>query len=142
MALYSVAKRFSISTVNPLLSGLTALSRLKVFGLYVTAKLVLLNLNGGIGNLILVGFKDTRCLSSCISPLSPLSLVHSIFSLVQADGEAQSALMLGEAISKNPGYLKLRKLKASREIARTVRSIFPTAQKTINGPIGPQLAYS
>jgi hypothetical protein len=28
--------------------------------------------------------------------------------------------MLGEAISKNPGYLKLRKLKASREIARTV----------------------
>lgn len=40
--------------------------------------------------------------------------------IVQADGEAQSALMLGEAISKNPGYLKLRKLKASREIARTI----------------------
>jgi hypothetical protein len=38
----------------------------------------------------------------------------------QADGEAQAATMLGEAISKNPGYLKLRKLKASREIARTV----------------------
>ena len=49
--------------------------------------------------------------------------------IVQADGEAQSALMLGEAISKNPGYLKLRKLKASREIARTVNYSFST--KTI-----------
>jgi hypothetical protein len=28
--------------------------------------------------------------------------------------------MLGEAISKNPGYLKLRKLRASKEIAKTV----------------------
>ena len=28
--------------------------------------------------------------------------------------------MLGEAISKNPGYLKLRKLKASQTIAKTV----------------------
>jgi len=28
--------------------------------------------------------------------------------------------MLGEAITKNPGYLKLRKLRASQQIAKTV----------------------
>ena len=28
--------------------------------------------------------------------------------------------MLGEAISRNPGYLKLRKLRASGTIAKTV----------------------
>ncbi len=39
---------------------------------------------------------------------------------LQAEGEAQAATMLGEAISKNPGYLKLRKLKASTNIAKTV----------------------
>ena len=36
-------------------------------------------------------------------------------------GEAKAAEMLGEAISKNPGYLKLRKLRASGTIAKTVR---------------------
>ena len=40
--------------------------------------------------------------------------------IVQAEGEAAAASMLGEAISKNPGYLKLRKLRASSHIARTV----------------------
>lgn len=40
--------------------------------------------------------------------------------IVQAEGEAQAATMLGEAISKNPGYLKLRKLKASTNIAKTI----------------------
>ena len=40
--------------------------------------------------------------------------------IVQAEGEAKSAEMLGEAISKNPGYLKLRKLRASGQIAKTV----------------------
>ena len=47
-----------------------------------------------------------------------------MFIFDQADGEAQAATMLGEAISKNPGYLKLRKLKASREISRTVTRHF------------------
>lgn len=28
--------------------------------------------------------------------------------------------MLGEAISKNPGYLKLRKIRAAQQIARTM----------------------
>jgi len=37
-------------------------------------------------------------------------------------GEAQAATLLGEAISKNPGYLKLRKLRASGTIAKTISS--------------------
>merc|ERR1711997_1417240 len=40
--------------------------------------------------------------------------------IVQAEGEARAAEMLGEAISKNPGYLKLRKLRASGTIAKTM----------------------
>ena len=40
--------------------------------------------------------------------------------IVQAEGEAVAAALLGEAISKNPGYLKLRKLRASANISRTV----------------------
>merc|ERR1711997_241055 len=40
--------------------------------------------------------------------------------IVQAEGEAAAATMLGEAISKNPGYLKLRKLRASQHIAKTI----------------------
>merc|ERR1712241_263340 len=40
--------------------------------------------------------------------------------IAQAEGEAQVASMLGEAIGKNPGYLKLRKLQASRNIASKI----------------------
>jgi len=40
--------------------------------------------------------------------------------IVQAEGEAKAAEMLGEAISRNPGYLKLRKLRASGTIAKTI----------------------
>merc|ERR1711953_1242010 len=40
--------------------------------------------------------------------------------IVQAEGEAAAATMLGEAIGKNPGYLKLRKLRASSQISRTI----------------------
>ncbi|CAB3381698.1 Hypothetical predicted protein [Cloeon dipterum] len=40
--------------------------------------------------------------------------------IVQAEGEAEAAQMLGEAISVNPGYLKLRKIRASQSIARTI----------------------
>lgn len=41
--------------------------------------------------------------------------------IVQAEGEAAAAAMLGEAVSKNPGYLKLRKLRASATIAKTMQ---------------------
>lgn len=40
--------------------------------------------------------------------------------IVQAEGEAEAALMLGQAVAVNPGYLKLRKLRAAQNIARTV----------------------
>ncbi|XP_064598919.1 prohibitin-2-like [Liolophura sinensis] len=40
--------------------------------------------------------------------------------IVQAEGEAQAAKMIGQAISQNPGYLKLRKIRAAQNIARTV----------------------
>ena len=44
--------------------------------------------------------------------------------IVQAEGEADSARLIGLAIANNPGYLKLRKLKASQNIARTVNKHF------------------
>lgn len=40
--------------------------------------------------------------------------------IVQAEGEAEAARMVGEATSSNPGYLKLRKLRAAQTVARTV----------------------
>lgn len=40
--------------------------------------------------------------------------------IVQAEGEAEAAKKLGEATRMNPGYLKLRKIRAAQSIARTV----------------------
>lgn len=40
--------------------------------------------------------------------------------IVQAEGEAESARLIGQAIGNNPGYLKLRKLKASQNIAKII----------------------
>ncbi|KXJ12675.1 prohibitin-2 [Exaiptasia diaphana] len=40
--------------------------------------------------------------------------------IVQAEGEAQAAKLLGEALKDNPGYLKLRKVRAAQKIARTI----------------------
>jgi len=40
--------------------------------------------------------------------------------IVQAEGEAEAAKMLGDALAQNPGYLKLRKIRAAQSIARTV----------------------
>lgn len=42
--------------------------------------------------------------------------------IVQAEGEAEAAKMLGEAVSQNPGYLKLRKIRAAQSISRIVSS--------------------
>jgi len=41
-------------------------------------------------------------------------------SIVQAQGEAQSARLIGEAIQQNPAFLTLRRIEAAREIAKTV----------------------
>ena len=40
--------------------------------------------------------------------------------IVQAEGEAQAATLIGKAVSQNPGYLKLRKLQAAQRIAQLV----------------------
>ncbi|XP_045637025.1 LOW QUALITY PROTEIN: prohibitin-2 [Ursus americanus] len=40
--------------------------------------------------------------------------------IVQAEGEAEAARMLGEALSKNPGYIKLRKIRAAQNISKTI----------------------
>jgi len=40
--------------------------------------------------------------------------------VVQAEGESESAKLIGEAMSENPGYLKLRKIRAAQNIARTI----------------------
>lgn len=40
--------------------------------------------------------------------------------ILNAEGEAESARLIGLAISTNPGYLKLRKLKAAQNISKTI----------------------
>jgi len=40
--------------------------------------------------------------------------------IVQAEGEAEAAKMLGLAVGRNPGYLKLRKIRAAQNISRTI----------------------
>uniref|UniRef100_A0A8C5LMT8 Prohibitin n=1 Tax=Jaculus jaculus TaxID=51337 RepID=A0A8C5LMT8_JACJA len=40
--------------------------------------------------------------------------------IVQAEGEAEAAKMLGEALGKNPGHIKLRKIRAARNISKTI----------------------
>ena len=37
---------------------------------------------------------------------------------MQAEGEAEAAKMLGEALSKNPGYIKLQKNRAAQNISK------------------------
>ncbi|KFD65560.1 hypothetical protein M514_05939 [Trichuris suis] len=44
--------------------------------------------------------------------------------IVQAEGEAQAAKLIGEAMAKDPGYLKLRKIRAAQNIARTMKPQF------------------
>lgn len=39
---------------------------------------------------------------------------------MKAEGEAQSAKMISDAIMANPSFIKLRKLEAAREIAAIV----------------------
>ena len=40
--------------------------------------------------------------------------------VIQADGEAKSAKLIGEAIANNPAFLTLRKIEAARAIAQTM----------------------
>lgn len=40
--------------------------------------------------------------------------------IIRAQGEAQSARLIGEAIQQNPAFLTLRKIEAARDIAGTI----------------------
>lgn len=40
--------------------------------------------------------------------------------IIRAQGEAQSAKLIGEAMRQNPAFLVLRKIEAAREIAHTI----------------------
>ncbi|XP_054999184.1 prohibitin-2-like [Sorex araneus] len=40
--------------------------------------------------------------------------------IIQAEGEAEAAQMLGAALSRHPGYLQLRRIRAARSIAKTM----------------------
>jgi len=42
--------------------------------------------------------------------------------IVQAEGEAQAAKLLGESMKSDPGFLKLRKIRAAQKIAKIVAS--------------------
>lgn len=40
--------------------------------------------------------------------------------IVRAQGEAQSARLIGQAIQQNPAFLTLRKIEAARDVAATI----------------------
>lgn len=40
--------------------------------------------------------------------------------VIKAEGEAQSAKLVGDAIKDNPGFIQLRRIDAARDIATTV----------------------
>lgn len=42
--------------------------------------------------------------------------------ITKAKGEAESAALIGNAVKKNPGFMKLRRIDAAREIADIVAS--------------------
>ncbi|CAN0561681.1 unnamed protein product, partial [Ectocarpus sp. 12 AP-2014] len=54
--------------------------------------------------------------------------------VIKAQGEAQSAKLVGEAIKDNPGFIQLRRIDAARDIASTVaryeRSLGCSSTKT------------
>ncbi|KAL6567497.1 Prohibitin-1, subunit of the prohibitin complex (Phb1p-Phb2p) [Orobanche gracilis] len=42
------------------------------------------------------------------------------FTIVRAQGEAKSAELIGKAIAKNPAFIALRRIEASKEISKTI----------------------
>ena len=40
--------------------------------------------------------------------------------IIRAQGEARSAEMIGQAIQQNPGFVKLRRIEAAKEISETL----------------------
>ncbi|CAN0495570.1 unnamed protein product [Hapterophycus canaliculatus] len=48
------------------------------------------------------------------------SSIQKMSIVIKAEGEAQSAKLVGEAIKDNPGFIQLRRIDAARDIASTV----------------------
>jgi Membrane protease subunits, stomatin/prohibitin homologs len=42
--------------------------------------------------------------------------------ITRAKGEAESAILIGQSVKKNPGFMKLRRIDAARDIADIVSS--------------------
>jgi len=40
--------------------------------------------------------------------------------IIKAQGEAESAKMIGEAVKAHPGYMELRKIEAAKDVADTI----------------------
>lgn len=40
--------------------------------------------------------------------------------IIKAEGEAEAAKMIGEAMRKNPAFIDLRRIEAARDVAQTV----------------------
>jgi prohibitin 2 len=40
--------------------------------------------------------------------------------IIRAEGEARSAALIGEAMSRNPSWLELKRIEAAKDIAATV----------------------
>ncbi|VDN91194.1 unnamed protein product [Brugia pahangi] len=53
--------------------------------------------------------------------------------IVQAEGEAQSAKLIGEAMRRDPGFLKLRKIRAAQKISKIISE---TANNRVYLPSG------
>ncbi|KAL7673920.1 hypothetical protein ACOME3_000198 [Neoechinorhynchus agilis] len=66
--------------------------------------------------------------------------------IVTAEGEAQSAMLIGKSLASNPGYLKLRKIRAAKNIARIVSTgqnrAFLDAESLLVNMIGPDFDRS
>lgn len=56
---------------------------------------------------------------------------RKVVELVSATLIDLSASQLGQAVTKNPGYLKLRRIRAAQNIAKTVRDVFSSAAQEL-----------
>lgn len=61
---------------------------------------------------------------------------------MRAEGEAESAQLIGEAVRGNKGFLQLRKLEAARDIATVLASsgnrvLLDSASLLLNGALLP-----
>ena len=43
--------------------------------------------------------------------------------IIKAQGEAESAKMIGEAVKAHPGYMELRKIEAAKDVADTIAKV-------------------